>query len=114
MGRLLLLLQGRAEAGLEQGEVISVGWDLRARERMDMDLGVVEVVLEVGDLDLLLELEYQVVNGEEGSGYRKDQRVEVVVIQEVSGEVAEEGTNACDTSAVLDRGILWRSLPDMK
>jgi hypothetical protein len=97
MGTLLLLLAGRAEAGLEQGEVILVGWDLRARERTDMDLGVVGVVLEVGDLDLLLGLEYQVVNGEEESGYLKDQLVEVVVIPEVSGEVAEEGTNACDT-----------------
>lgn len=98
MARLLLLLADRAEAGLELGEVILAGWDLRAPGRMDTDIGLVGEVLEVEVLDRLLELECQVVNGGEESGFLKGHQVEAVVIQEASGEEGEEGTKIIDTN----------------
>jgi hypothetical protein len=91
MERLRPLLAVRVEAGMAQGEATLVGWDLLARERMDMGIEEVEEAREVEDLARLLELECQVVNGEEESEFLKDRRVEAGAIQEVIMEEAEGG-----------------------
>lgn len=95
-----------------RAEVILVGLVLLARERMDMATEAVgEEVLEVEDSAHLLELEYQAGNGGGGSEFLKDHQVEVVVIQEVTGEEGVEEVAAAEEGAEEDirHGIcyLW-------
>ena len=101
MERSRRLLAVQVGEGMAREEVILVGLDLRDRGRMDMAIEAVGEALGVADSDHLLELECRVVNGEEGSGYLKGLQVEVVAIQEVTGEEAEEGIKTGDTNISL-------------
>jgi hypothetical protein len=100
MERSLPILAVQVEAGMAREGVILVALDLWARGRMDMAIEAAEEALEVGDLDHLLELECQVVNGEEESGYLKGQPAEVVAIREGTGEEAEEGIKKIDANII--------------
>jgi len=104
MERSRRLLAVQVGEGMAREEVILVGLDLRDRGRMDMAIEAVGEALGVADSDHLLGLECRVVNGEEGSGYLKGLQglqVEVVAIQEVTGEEAEEGIETGDTNISL-------------